>query len=329
MKKYVMIAAFNSLLTLGVVQGCTITTTSDTSSPDGGASNADSGGANAANADDGGASADGSSASSTTQGCTFGEPNDTRDQPFALTPGTYKDVCLSDKGDVDYYAFTSPSEDKAGGYVIVSLTNVRSTATKLFVSDALTNEQFTEDGIRGELGESTKAWFTVQPGKTYHVRVEAGYSYDQEGKYDITIDYKKIDDPFEPNNTQYEAAPIAFGTSVSAFVTRTRGGEAANLEDDWYKLEFNGGNFRASLASVPTNFTCEMALFDNTFTKIGREDYQTTDGANCEINRSALQKGTYYLQVKAFSTPSYDTFGAGEPADHITRKYTLTTSSPQ
>jgi hypothetical protein len=54
--------------------------------------------------------------------CNFGEPNDTRDEAFAIDFAKAYTGCLTPT-DKDFYTFTAPN-DGAGGYVVAELANV-------------------------------------------------------------------------------------------------------------------------------------------------------------------------------------------------------------
>jgi hypothetical protein len=259
----------------------------------------------------------------TATGCSFGEPNDTRETAFAVTAGSYLGVCLekSNQGDnTDFYAFTSPATDKAGGYVTVSLSNVQTTDTVIRAYDAVTNEVMPGD-FHAASGESLKVWFAVRPGRKYNILVQH-YVKNIDGIYDMAIGYNKVDDANEANNTREEATPITLGTDIEATFLKTQGVGAENEQVDWYKVDVSGvpAAVLANVKNVPSDADTQIKIFDSAFVEVGIG--YAGKGANVTANatKADLKSGTYYFQVGTWVT-DVAVMGEGEPADHLTRKY--------
>jgi hypothetical protein len=257
-------------------------------------------------------------------GCSFGEPNNSRDKAFPIMVGSYQGVCL-EKGnsgnDTDFYSFESPAADKAGGFVTVNLTNVQNTDIMIEAYDAVTNELMPGD-FHALSGASLKVWFAVKPGRKYNILV-AHYVQDVDGTYDMTLGYTKVDDAYEVNNTREQATPVTLASEVEATFLATQGSGEENAQVDWYKIDIASApaSIVANVSNVPTNTDCEITMFNSAFEEVGL-GYANNKGANVTATSSkdGLTAGTYYFKVGNW-VAAVPVMGEGEPADHLTRKY--------
>lgn len=304
-----------SLSLVGLIasaQACTVTTVSGS----------DDGGADGGASSSGGSVGDGGSMGG---GCDFAEPNQTRDNPFAIATGTYRGICLEQGSDdfLDWYQYTSPA-DAAGGYVTVDLGNVQGTDTNIYVFDAETNEQFSSHNA--SKGESLKIWFAARPSHKYNI-VVGHYVENTLGTYDMTIGYTKVDDAFEPNQTREQAAAVPASGTLDAFYTSTPGAGETNSQVDWYKVDFAGGYLDVAVSNVPTNGDGSMVLYDSSFVEVPSKNTGGGDGANFKnVSFDAVAAGTYYIKLDRY-VKAVPFEGSGAPADHLTRKYKLTVSA--
>jgi hypothetical protein len=296
------------LVAFAIAQGCTVTTTGGPA--DGGA--------------DGSSGSSGSSGAVVT-GCAFGEPNDTRETAFPIAAGTYLGACLekSTAGDkTDFYSFSAPAGDKAGGFVTVKLSNIQKTDSAILVYDAQTNEEFGGDHHSG-IGEDLKVWFAVRPGRKYNILVQH-YVNNVDGVYDMTVAYTKADDAYEANNTRETAAAVPYGTPVEATFLATLGMGDENEAVDWYKMDIPvGGKISAAVSNVPTDSDLSIKILNSGFAVVA-DDGTGTKGSNFSVstNRSDLPAGTYYFALDRYVN-KVAIIGDGEPADHLTRKYSF------
>src|SRR5450432_1147492 len=75
----------------------------------------------------GGTSTGGGSGGTGVNTCGFSgevEPNETRDMATPYTFGTAMAGCVASSADHDFYEFTAPVADLAGGYIQITLTDV-------------------------------------------------------------------------------------------------------------------------------------------------------------------------------------------------------------
>jgi len=258
------------------------------------------------------------------------EPNDTRDfaTPYVLNSAIT--ACIGTATDMDVYSFTAPVTDAAGGYVLLSLTNVGATGTvdvALFsaADNSSINELFKTDG-----GASLFAYLAVAPGVTYRIQVSDfgghfPYLYTMKAAYVATADM------YEPNDTKDTAKPIAVATPITAFfsagyVSDPYLGEALA---DWYSVPLAAGPVTIKLANAPTDISGDIQLLDPEGMQVN-EAYTITNGANVTLTADAMTAGTYTFQVSPFSgAPRVaDEAVAMVPPDHFTRPYTLTVTQP-
>jgi hypothetical protein len=309
MKTHLVLTTSVTLAALALTQACTVTTVQ--SGPDGGV------------ADGGIIATDGGS------GCSFGEPNNTRETAFPIAAGSsYAGICL-EKGnggdDTDFYSFTSPASDKAGGYVTVNITNVQVSDVVIKAYDAVTNE-IMEGDFHALSGASLKVWFAVRPGRKYNILVEH-YVRDVDGTYDMALAYTKVEDAYEANNTRELASPITLGANIEGTFVKTQGVGVENDQVDWYKFEVANApaTVSASISNVATDADCQIKIYDSAFAEVGNGYANKGESFTAVAKSADLKTGTYYLKLDTWVN-SVSIMGEGEPADHLVRKYKLTTA---
>ena len=310
--------------------GCTVTSIN----PDAGTGLADAGGSNedaASSVDAGGASDTGApdasvgTDGSTSGGCTFGEPNDTRETatPIELNQA-YTGLCISNADNTadpsDFYVVTAPN-DAAGGYVTFTISNVSASADATGVATAVADnaEMVTANGSSG--GATVTGWFTVSPGAKYRLEVKQ-YVGGAAFTYDLQLAYTKITDAYEPNNTRDVAKTIAVGTPIqaSAAAPAVNGVLGTTDPDDWYSVTLAAGSATVTVSNVPSDYGCAAHLFDSSNAAAGNA---TTPGAgaNCEFVATNLTGGVYTLQVGPYI--GTERAGVGAPLPSVTGSYTL------
>lgn len=255
-----------------------------------------------------------------------GEPqnNHSRDTAAALTLGTAITGCLAKGTENDWYEFTVPS-DPAGGYVKVEYTNVGAFSVFSEFYNAADNGMIGQEYADND-GQNLTLWFSVAPGNKYRVNTHSFISTSSDQKYTMKASYTKVDDTFEPNDTQATAKPLTLGTPVNAYMfTGYKGGSIGEAEyADWYSVTLAGTTINASIENVPTDVEIYMELFDAGGTSILYE-IGANPGANKTLTKTGLTAGTYSLLLKPFAPNSSMSYGKGAtPPDHFTRAYKLT-----
>jgi hypothetical protein len=318
LSKSLQTSAILSTLVVGtaLAAGCTVTTTSDptpTSPP--------------STTVDGGATGD-ASPSPTGSGCGFGEPNDTREQATAITLGsTYSSLCVSnpDKTDeLDFFEFTAPATDLAGGYVEVKLSNVQSDGIgDVIVTSSLDNDVVFES-YTVDHGANVEGWLTVAPGAKYRIQVSRFGGAGDRFAYDLSTKYTAIKDAYEPNDKKEDAKSISLNTPIqaSAAAVSAKAELAVGDDQDWFKVTLAAGTATVKMTNVPSDYLCDVQLYDPTGAAVD-EKYQTTGGADCTIDAKDLVSGVYLVNVHRFAGLPMRADGGKPLASFVTQQYTL------
>jgi len=259
------------------------------------------------------------------------EPNDTRDLATPYVLGSTVVACIGAANDVDVYSFTAPATDLAGGYVLLSLTDVGATGNVDVTLFSAADNSSIDEIYKTDDGASLFAYLAVAPGVTYRIQVNQFAGGNALYRYTMKGAYVPIADAYEPNDTKDTAKPIAVGTPImaslsSGYVLDPYKGEAFA---DWYSVPLAVGAATIKLANMPTDISGDVQLFDPSGEKVD-EMYTTTNGANVMLTTEVMTAGTYKLVVQPFAggPRAADEAVAMVPPDHFTRLYTLTVTQP-
>ncbi len=283
--------ALVALVPLMFAFACSDSTDSPGTSPDAGANN------------ETGTAADTGAGS----GCSFGEPNDTRETSTAIALGTtYPGICVSGVGGavadaVDFYELTAPA-DAAGGIVEVQITNVSAIGLVDLGVFASSDNGSISAGYETTEGASHYAWFTVSPGAKYRLVIQRFAGDQPQYTYDLTTKYTAIADAFEPNQTKETAKALTLNTPIqaSAAVHSAEAEIVATDDADYYKFTITGTTATVTLSNAPADYLCDLEMYDSAGADKG-SNYSTTEGGNCEIAATELTPGTFYVNVHKFS----------------------------
>jgi hypothetical protein len=255
-----------------------------------------------------------------------GEPqgNHSRDTAAGLTIGTAVTGCLAKGDEHDWYEFTVPG-DAAGGIVKVDYTEVGAFTPMSSIYAAADNGMLSEQ-YADNSGQSLTVWFAAAPGQKYRIDTHGLGGTSADVKYTMKASYTKVDDTFEPNDTQGTAKALTSGTPVNAFMfTGYKGGSITDTEyADWYTVNVTGSTLTAVAENVPTDVEVYMEAFDSGGSSLGYEIGQNL-GASTTLAKTGLAPGTYAVMLKPFAPNNYLGTGKGATApDHFTRAYKLT-----
>jgi len=259
------------------------------------------------------------------------EPNDTRDlaTPYVLNSTVV--ACIGTANDVDVYSFTAPATDPAGGYVLLSLTDVGATGNVDVTLFSAAANSSNDEIYKTDDGASLFAYLAVAPGVTYRIQVNQFAGGTALYRYTMKATYVPLADAYEPNDTKDTAKPIALATPIMAFLSAGYIAEPYKGEAfvDWYSVPLAVGAATIKLANMPTDIAGDVQLFDPRGEKVG-EMYTTTNGANVMLTADVMTAGTYKLMVEPFSggPRAVGEVVAMVPPDHFTRPYTLTVTQP-
>ena len=259
------------------------------------------------------------------------EPNDTRDTPTPYVLGSTVVACIGSDLDVDMYAFTAPATDPAGGYVVLSFSQVGVTGALDVQLDSATDNSKIGEIYKVNEGTSINGYLAVAPGHTYRIAVSQFTYTKVPFRYTMTATYTATADFFEPNDTKATAKPIGVGTAINAYqsagyVTDTYSGDSFA---DWYSVVLAAGPPTIKFIPVPTDIPGDLSLFDPAGEKVG-EMYTLTQGADVTLMADVAVAGTYTISLVPFGggpLPADEITGAAIP-DHFTRPYTLLVTQP-
>ena len=261
-------------------------------------------------------------------GCGFGEPNGTRETAtvLALDGGT-KSGCVGGETDpLDFYEFTAPN-DPAGGIVKIDLTNVAAVAGPEMEIFAASDNGSIASKYETDEGKSLSMWVGVSPGAKYRFNLKP-FASQRNMSYDLTLQYSKINDAFEPNNAKEDAKSITVGTPIQANAGAVSAGSTISAADaeDWYKVTVAAGLATVKMSNVPSDYTCELSVFNAAGVEIDGK-YSTTPGANCQVDLTALTAGEIKIRQRQFAGRP-DQGGAGAVPPTFANPYTLEVTQP-
>jgi hypothetical protein len=261
-------------------------------------------------------------------GVTEAEPNNTRDTATAYTAGAAVVACIGADDDVDFYQFTAPEADVAGGYYAIAIDDVGAGYADLKMYAVSDNGEIDHE-YTDSAGASLRAFLAAAPGQQYRITVGSFSGFDLPFKYTLKATYTKVVDSYEPNDTRATAKPITLGTPVTA--TLFAGYRSATLDpdeyQDFYTLTLAAGTVTAKLADIPSDVYGDLKVLDADGNEVDHS-YSSTMGANVTITMKAVTAGVHFVRAGIFTAPPD---GAGKGImlpDHFTHPYTLTVQQP-
>lgn len=261
-------------------------------------------------------------------GCGVDEPNDTRETAKVVDlDASYPARCVGGADEHDFFEFTAPAADLAGGYVQVQLRNVVNGWIN-YRAYAVDDNGLIVEGHGSDEGANADGFFTVAPGKKYRVDVSA-YVGSTTIRYDVELKYTKLDDAFEPNDTPGAAKPITVGTPIQASAAPAAARAAATEEEqhDWYKLTLAAGTGTVRVTNVPSDFWLKVNVFDSSNSKVA-EAQGSDEGANVEVNLNGLVAGEYSIQVEPYVGGGVRAGDGAAVPPRIGGQYTLAVTQP-
>jgi hypothetical protein len=267
------------------------------------------------------------------------EPNETRDTATPILVNAPVTGCIGTQvdldgvpDDIDVYACTAPATDLAGGYVVLSFTEVGITGSLDVFLYSATDNSLIDEFYTGTAGASLSGYLAVAPGVTYRVQVKR-FAGQTPLPYKMLATYTALADVYEPNDTKATAKPIAVGTPITAFQSSGYIGDPydAAAFADWYSVPLAAGMVTIKMTNVPTDIRGGVHLFDPEGVQVD-EATMIDAGANVTLTPATpVLAGTYTIQVLPYAggPPASDmSLPAAPPPDHFTRPYTLMVTQP-
>jgi hypothetical protein len=251
--------------------------------------------------------------------------NDTRDTATPYTAGSAVTACVNSDTDLDFYEFTAPAGDTAGGYYEVALDDVGVGAIDVSIYAASDNGEIIR-AYQVDDGASARLFFAAAPAQKYRAAVKVFAGYSQPFAYKFSAKYTKIADAYEPNDTRAAAKPITVGTPIMAYAFSGFLSSNTDAKEllDFYSLTLAAGTVTVKASDVPMDLLADVYLYDADGAEVDHQ-YTVTGGASVTITKP-VTAGMYYVSVGSFSTPP-DTAKEGIALpDTFKHPYTLTVS---
>jgi len=290
-----------------------------------GAAQASAGGATRAGA--GGATQAGAGGADPEQ-CPWGDQLE-HDTPFGH--GTSLRICaLSGPTDTLRFALTTPDQPAAGGYIIVSVRNVKHTIrADAEITPAGDSRKLDIPSQGNGLGDDLDTWFAAQARSQFFIDVANVFASPsiQPGDVTLSATFVPVPDSFEPNDTRAEAKPIALGTPIQAYAFNgygQLGGVQPNAWYDRFKITLAAGTPTITLNGAPTDFPLSVSLDDPKMLSFTATGSTLATGAVTVTPARPIAAGDYFIVVNP-SDNDVDAFGPGSsPPDYATMPYSLT-----
>lgn len=275
----------------------------------------------AADAGDGGTTVGG-------EGCAFGEPNDTREQAKAIEVNTtYKGLCVSSPegpDELDFFVFTAPATDAAGGLVELTVSNVKDKGLAEIIVTSVEDNGVIFDSYTTDEGANVTGWLSVSPGAKYRIQVNRFGGKGDRFAYDLAAKYTAIADTFEPNDTKEQAKSIELKKPISASASLSSAKTDVTEADDsdFYKVTLGAGSASIKMTKVPADYACDVELIDAAGEGVA-EKYQVDKGADCVIDAVDLVGGSYFVKVHTFGGVSVRGGPGSEVPAYMRQQYSL------
>jgi hypothetical protein len=237
--------------------------------------------------------------------------------------GTTFHGCIRGYSSVNYIQFTTPP-NPAGGYVVVSFTDVGSTAldTYLFVASN-TNPGYSICNLfASHDGDSLTFWFGAAPSTSYVLEVEDLFGMAAiQAPYTMTATFTASVDPNKPNSSKATATPIQLGTPVQDIAFHGYTSDSTTDPGWWnfYQVTLAAAPATVTVTNVPAEIYLDVYVYGDTDIEGFGESMSA--GASFTFMASPVA-GLHYIQVEPAFNPN--PFGSGStPASYVVSPYTF------
>lgn len=257
------------------------------------------------------------------------EPNEDRDHATPYTPGTT--VVGSVGGtDVDFYETVAPAGDLAGGYYQASITDVGPGAIRALVYTA------TDNGMIHLVATTTAGgslffYWAAAPAQKYRIAIN-GSANAAPYNYTFKIEYTRVNDSFEPNDTRDVDASklLTLGTPVTAYYFTGYKAMTIDVADyqDWFVFDLAAGVTTVKIDNQITNWRPLFEIIDALGNPLSAaRTMGSTAGASIEHSFTVTTAGRYRAVIQGYANQAVDEADNGMTVpDNFRRPYTLTIS---
>jgi hypothetical protein len=262
-------------------------------------------------------------------GCTGRDPGNTsfaRAVAFAIdTPFL---GCLTTETDTRYEDFTTPATPGAGGYVVLTFSDVGPIAIDASVYVASDTSFSLFEMRAAHDGDGLVYWFAAAPATEYVVSVQDLFGEASYSAYTLTATFTPADDPHKPNDSEATATPLTLGTAVQSLAMHGYTSSDSLSDPGWtsyFQVTLGSTPATVSVTNVPAELTLEAQVYGN-----ANENYDSLGFAQSTANGASLSfttdqtivPGPHYVVVEPVTNPN--AYGSGStPASYVTNPYTL------
>jgi hypothetical protein len=256
--------------------------------------------------------------------CNGVEPtvNDTHAQATPLAINDTVQGCVEAAADHDFYQLTVPA-DAAGGILKIAITEVgafRADATLYSSSDFAELKSSTG----GTDAQSVFFYVATTPGASYQVEMAAWSPASSlpASRYTVRATYTALPDPYEPNDTRFDAKKITVGTPAEGYLFAGYASAQVASFDDYYKVTLAAGSATVNLDIVPANVEAQLWLYDPNGVQLKTASTSTPGGGLTVTN--AVTAGDHYVRVGLWTGVNTQVGNTTAVPDNFTRPYRFT-----
>lgn len=259
------------------------------------------------------------------------EPNEDWDHPTPYTPGTTVSGLVGSAEDVDYYEAVVPAGDLAGGYFQASITEVgvgRVSAVVYTVSD----HRMIHQASGPSNGAALFFYWAGAREQRYRIEVSRGGGFAAPYKYAFKIEYTRVNDTFEPNDTSAGDAPklITLGVPITAYFFTGFKEMTINGDDyqDWFFVDLGVGMTTVAIDHLIGDWRPLFEMTDATGALLpaARKVALNTGASIVGHSFMVTTPGRYRAAIQGYGNQPTPAGNAMIPPDNFTKPYTLTIS---
>jgi hypothetical protein len=219
------------------------------------------------------------------------EPNDTILQANSFPIGASIVGQLTDTDYVDYFRFDYDSNLRD-----IINARVENTSTTLMPQITVYNSDKSQlqNQYNTTAGANLELNFTADPGQDYYVEVSGWAS--STGGYTLKLTPQRAYDRYEPNDTALNATPVIIGQVLTANIMDSQ-------DVDWYHLKgaTQRNNISVRVENTSTTLMPQITVYNSDKSQL-QNQYNTTAGANLELNFAAEPGQDYYVEVSGWAS---------------------------
>ena len=184
----------------------------------------------------------------------------------------------------------------------------------------------------GSQGGSLFFYWAAAPAQKYRIAINGSASVSAPYKYTFAIQYTKVNDTFEPNDTRDIDASklLTLGTPISAYYFTGYKSMTINVPDyqDWFVFDLAAGMTTVKIDNPITNWRPLFEIIDALGNPIGAaRALGSAAGAAIEHSFMVTTAGRYRAVIQGYGNQAVDEADNGTTVpDNFKRPYTLTIS---